>query len=161
MLAAVPLVFALGAMLTAMISPINAFAFDIKGSTAEAWVDAGTAEGIVVTLEAIPANESSHSYTTFPAADPVFDAPDRDTICCPLDAPFGLGVDNSLISRGDPGVSSIPSEIGFYRTTCDWSGSPLGDNCADELRVKLSKVVNGGSVVVSFFYGSEQSGETL
>ena len=37
-LAAVPLIFALAVM----IAPINAFAFDIGGPTAQAWVDAGT-----------------------------------------------------------------------------------------------------------------------
>ena len=50
----------------------SAVAFDIGGATAEAWVSAGSAEGIGVTLVAIPANETSHTYSGS-GPDNVFD----------------------------------------------------------------------------------------
>ena len=151
----------IGAALTAMIAPINAFAVDIGGATAEDWVTSGGVAGIGVTLEAIPANEASHEYSgTGP--DNNFDAVDRDSICCGASGLKGIGVDNTLIVKDDPGVTSIPSEIGYYGNTdiCG-TGKALGDNCADELRVVLDQAVNGGSVKASFFYAGEQNGETL
>ena len=48
----------IGAALTAMIAPISSFAIDIGGPTAKDWVDAGSANGIAVTLIAIPAKRS-------------------------------------------------------------------------------------------------------
>jgi hypothetical protein len=148
------------AALLALVVPINAFAVDIGGPTAEDWVNSGAVAEIGVTLEAIPANEPLHAYT-FPGADSVFDAVDRDTLL-PVAAPYGLGVSNTLIWSGLPGVSSVPSEIGYYGNpgVCG-TGQELGANCADELRVKLDQAVTGGSVDVSFFYGSEQAGELL
>ena len=131
----------------------------IGGPTAADWVAAGTAAGINVTLVATPANEAAHTYAGT-GADNVFDATDRDTIG-PPGGPFGLGVDNTLISNGMPGVTSYPSEIGYYGTTCAWAGSPLAGNCADQLAVTLDKDLYGGSFKVTFLYGPEQSGETL
>ena len=40
-------------------------------------------------------------------------------------------------------------------------GTVLADKCADQLGVTLDKSLYGGSFEVTFFYGSEQSGETL
>ena len=76
--------------------------------------------------------------------------------------PFGLGVDNTLITNGMPGVSSQPSEIGYYGNAeiCG-DGKALADKCADQLGVTLGKSLFGGSFEVTFFYGTEQSGETL
>lgn len=146
------------AALMAFIAPINAFAIDIGGPTAEAWVNAGAAEGIGVTLVAIPANEASHAYSGS-GVDAVFDAPDRDGLSR---GTLGLGVDNTLIKNGNPGVSSKPSEIGYYQNSniCG-VGKVLGENCGDELRVGLDQQVYGGTVEVSLFYGAEESGETL
>ena len=145
-------------VLMAIIAPLNAFAVDIGGPTAEAWVTAGAAEGIGVTLVAIPANEASHAYSGS-GVDAVFDAPDRDGLSR---GTLGLGVDNTLIKNGDSGVSSKPSEIGYYQNSniCG-DGKALGANCGDELRVGLDQGVYGGAVEVSLFYGSEESGETL
>lgn len=134
----------------------------IGGPTAAAWVDAGTAAGIQVGLTATPANEASIPYATYPAADARFDAPDRDTIGGRTDGPFGLGVDNTLIQNGNPGVTSKPSEIGYYgNPAICGDGKVLANNCADELAVTLDKSLYGGSFQVTFFYGSEQAGETL
>ena len=95
-------------------------------------------------------------------ADAVFDALDRDTIGAHTDGPFGLGVDNTLIANGNPGVSSKPSEIGYYgNAAICGDGTVLADKCADQLGVKLGKSLYGGSFEVTFFYGDEQSGETL
>lgn len=145
-------------VLMAIMAPLNAFAVDIGGPTAEAWVTAGAAEGIGVTLVAIPANEASHAYSGS-GVDAVFDAPDRDGLSR---GTLGLGVDNTPIKNGDSGVSSKPSEIGYYQNSniCG-DGKALGANCGDELRVGLDQGVYGGAVEVSLFYGSEESGETL
>ena len=114
-----------------------------------------------MTLFAIPANESAHTYSGS-GPDPVFDATDRDTVCCGASAPFGLGVMNTLISNGQPGVTSKPSEIGFYQNPAICGdGKPLGNHCSDALHVNLDQAVTGGNVKVAFFYGSEQAGETL
>ena len=95
-------------------------------------------------------------------ADTVFDAPDRDTIPDPTAVRFGLGVDNTLISNGMPGVRSQPSEIGYYANSAICGvGTSLADKCADQLGVTLNKALFGGSFAVTFFYGLEQSGETL
>lgn len=147
--------------LTAIIAPMGALAIDIGGPGAADWVNAGTTEGIGVTLVAIPANEPAHTYSGS-GPDPVFDATDRDTVCCGASAPFGLGVMNTLISNGQPGVTSKPSEIGFYQNPAICGdGKPLGNHCSDALHVNLDQTVTGGNVKVAFFYGSEQAGETL
>ena len=93
----------------AVIVPASALAaptpVTIGGPTAADWVAAGTTAGIGVTLVATPANETALTYSGT-GADPVFDAPDRDSIG-PV-GPFGLGVDNTLIFNGQPGVTSRP-----------------------------------------------------
>jgi hypothetical protein len=133
----------------------------IGGPTAADWVAAGTAAGITVGLVATPANEAAHTYAGT-GADNVFDATDRDTIGGRTDGPFGLGVDNTLLTNGMPGVTSYPSEIGYYgNAAICGEGMILADKCADQLAVTLSKALYGGSFQVTFFYGSEQSGETL
>jgi hypothetical protein len=149
----------------ALIVPASALAapvpVTIGGPTAADWVAAGTTAGIGVTLTATPANETSHTYAGT-GTDSIFDAPDRDTIGGRTDGPFGLGVDNTLISNGMPGVTSQPSEIGYYANAgiCG-EGKVLGANCADQLGVKLDKPLYGGNFEVTFFYGQEQTGETL
>ena len=149
----------------ALIVPASAFAaptpVTIGGATAADWVASGATAGITVGLVATPANETAHTYLGT-GADPVFDATDRDTIG-PAGGPFGLGVDNTLISNGMPGVTSQPSEIGFYgNAAICGEGTVLADNCADQLVVTLgTKSLYGGSFDVTFLYGPEQSGETL
>ena len=151
----------------AVIVPASALAapttVTIGGPTAADWVTAGTAAGIGVTLTATPANETALTYAGT-GTDDVFDAPDRDTIG-PNPAPalgFGLGVDNTKISSANPGVSSQPSEIGYYgNAAICGDGTVLADKCADQLGVTLDKSLYGGSFEVTFFYGEEQSGETL
>ena len=154
---------ALTAVVAAVIAPGALAAptpLQIGGPTAADWVTAGTNAGITVGLVATPANEPPHTYAGT-GADNVFDATDRDTIGGRTDGPFGLGVNNTLLNTSMPGISSYPSEIGYYATTCAWSGSPLAGNCADQLAVTLSKALYGGSFQVTFFYGSEELGETL
>jgi hypothetical protein len=148
----------------ALIVPAGALAapvpVTIGGPTAADWVADGTTAGIGVTLVATPANELSHTYVGT-GTDSIFDAPDRDTIG-PAGGPFGLGVDNTKISNGMPGVTSQPSEIGYYgNAAICGDGMALADKCADQLAVELGKSLYGGSFEVTFFYGSEQSGETL
>jgi len=149
----------------ALIVPASALAaptpITIGGATAADWVATGATAGITVGLVATPANEPAHTYLGT-GADPVFDATDRDTIG-PAGGPFGLGVDNTLISNGMPGVTSQPSEIGYYgNAAICGDATVLADNCADQLRVTLGgKSLYGGSFDVTFLYGPEQSGETL
>jgi hypothetical protein len=133
----------------------------IGGPTAADWVANGAAAGITVGLVATPANEAAHTYAG--GADNVFDATDRDTIGpTPPPGGFGLGVDNTLISNGMPGVTSHPSEIGYYgNAAICGEGMVLANNCADQLAVTLSKALYGGSFDVTFLYGPEQSGESL
>lgn len=136
----------------------------IGGPTAADWVAAGTAAGINVGLVATPANEGAHTYAGT-GADNVFDATDRDTIgpaLPPGSSGFGLGVDNTLLTNGMPGVTSYPSEIGYYgNAAICGEGMVLANNCADQLAVTLSKALYGGSFDVTFLYGPEQSGESL
>ena len=134
----------------------------IGGPTAADWVTAGTNAGITVGLVATPANEPAHTYAGT-GADDVFDATDRDTIGpTPPPGGFGLGVDNTLISNGMPGVTSHPSEIGYYgNAAICGEGTVLANNCADQLAVTLDKDLYGGSYQVTFLYGPEQSGENL
>ena len=127
----------------AVIVPASALAapttVTIGGPTAEAWVASGTTAGITVGLTATPANETALTYAGT-GADPVFDAPDRDTILDPDGGPFGLGVDNTLITNGMQGVSSQPSEIGYYGNPAICGvGTVLADKCADQLGVTLDK----------------------
>jgi hypothetical protein len=84
----------------------------IGGPTAQAWVNSGASEGIAVTLTADPAGTDPVTYSGVGPSD-VFDALDRDGLING-NVLFGIGVDNSTIKSGDAGVSSIPSEIGFY-----------------------------------------------
>lgn len=156
----------IGAALLAVIVPMNAFAFDINGPTAESWVTAGALEDIVVTLHAIPANEAAYEYIGPVGPSYMLDATERDNH--PVSSvfaspPFGLGVGNTLISLGMPGVTSQPWEIGFYGNAAICGpGMVLGENCADEFGVVLDTAVQGGHAATTFFYGSsEQDGESL
>jgi hypothetical protein len=121
----------------------------IGGSTAQAWVDSGTAQGVNVTLIADPAGSAP---VTFDGTNGnIFDATDRDGLVS--GGPFGIGVLNTTINNGDPGVTSVPSEIGFYGNT-PLSYFPDGSQ-QDILDVQFNKDMTGGSVTVSFFYAGE------
>jgi ABC transporter len=121
----------------------------IGGPTAKAWVDSGAAQGITVTLTADPAGEAPVYYSGLNGD--VFDASDRDGMIGDGTYKYGIGVNNTAIHYGDPGVNSEPSEIGYYGN----ESLPLGDDRADALTVALNKDVVGGSVDVSFFYAGE------
>ena len=126
----------------AVIVPASALAaptpVTIGGPTAEAWVASGATAGITVGLTATPANEAPHTYAG--GVDDVFDAPDRDTILDPDGGPFGLGVDNTLISNGSRVSRPSPPRSATTATrrsaVPEWSWQ---DNCADQLGVTLDK----------------------
>jgi hypothetical protein len=60
---------------------------------------------------------------------------------------------NNLEISNENGITSSPSEIGFY---ADDDLQPiLGDDRADILTVSFDKDMRGGSVDVSFFYAGE------
>ena len=88
----------------------------------------------------------------------MFDALDRDAL---NNGVFGIGVHNPYSSTGFvntgqfPGISSTPSEIGYY------TDANAGDQ-ADTLDIKLDGPLSNATAKVSFFYqGEGQSGETL
>lgn len=127
----------------------------IGGATAAAWVTSAEAGGLELEIAAVPANESRVDYAGT-GADGVFDATDRDSF---FGGGWGIGVNNTLIANGDPGVTSIPSEIGFYGNA--GLGDELGGNRADALILEFDQDVELVSFQTSFFYSAEQSGEIL
>src|SRR5262249_37688616 len=130
----------------------------IGGPTAAAWVQSGEDQGIEVTLTADPAGLAPVTYDPLTNGNAnIFDATDRDAMIISgpyADTLFGIGVLNTQLSVDNSlGISSPPSEIGFY-------GDPdlqpiLGDDRADILTVSFDKDMRGGSVDVSFFYAGE------
>lgn len=128
----------------------------INGATAAQWIESGKAGGFqAITLEADPAGSGLVNYSGS-GPDPMFDATDRDNLING-DTLFGIGVNNTAISSGNPGVTSIPSEIGYYGKTPD-SFFPDGSK-VDSLTVALGEDVTGVNAKVSFFYSSETPGE--
>jgi hypothetical protein len=135
----------------------------IGGATAKAWLDSGASQ-LIADPASFPGGIDNGPYiaTDLNATDTatvnMFDALDRDALNSGV---FGIGVHNPYSSTDFvqanqfPGISSTPSEIGYYTDA-------NGTDQADTLDIKLDGALSHASANVSFFYqGEGQSGETL
>ena len=132
----------------------------IGGATAKDWLDSG-ASALIADPANFPGGTSGGPYTatdanaTDAATIDIFDALDRDALI-DGDALFGIGVHNpyndGFVTTGQfPGISSTPSEIGYYT-------SAVGGDQADTLDIKLDGPLSNATAKVSFFYAGGRIG---
>jgi hypothetical protein len=135
----------------------------IGGATAKAWLDSGASQ-LIADPATFPDGTSGGQYiatdanATAATTINMFDAIDRDALIDGTET-FGIGVHNPynagfVTNHQFPGISSDPSEIGYYKDAI------AGDQ-ADTLDIKLDGPLSGATATVSFFYGAEESGERL
>jgi hypothetical protein len=136
----------------------------IGGATAKAWLDSGASQ-LIADPANFPGGGGDGTYiatdgnaTTQHTID-MFDALDRDALNSGV---FGIGVNNPFFTTEEgltqyvaahqfPGISSTPSEIGYYPDA-------VAGAQADTLDIKLDGPLYDAEANVSFFYGAEVTG---